>query len=84
MARKTTAKQTDNLEVTINQVLALMERSAQLQTESMAKSDASLQTSEQAGQIADAIGLNWETDVEPLLGERHTARVSTDGSTTEL
>jgi hypothetical protein len=56
----------------INQILALMERSAQLQTESLAKSDASLQAAERAGQIADAIGLNWETDVEPLLGERHT------------
>jgi hypothetical protein len=32
----------------------------------------SLQAAEQAGQIADAIGLNWETDIEPLLGERHT------------
>jgi hypothetical protein len=67
---------------TINQVLALMERSAQLQTESMAKSDASLQAAEQAGQIADSLGL--KTDIEPLLGERHTADVSTHGSTTDL
>jgi hypothetical protein len=63
----------------INRILTLMELSAQLQTEGLAKSDASLHAAEQAGRVADAVGINWEADVEPLLGERHTA----GGSTTE-
>jgi hypothetical protein len=59
----------------ISRILVLMERSAQLQTESLTKSDASLHAAEQAGRIADKVGINWETEIEPLLGERHTASV---------
>jgi hypothetical protein len=74
---------TTTKDAAINRILTLMELSAQLQTESLAKSEASLHAAEQAGQVADAVGINWEADVEPLLGERHTARVLTNGLTTE-
>jgi hypothetical protein len=67
----------------INRILTLMELSARLQTESLAKSDASFHAAEQAGQVADAVGINWEADVEPLLGERHTASAPTHRSTIE-
>jgi hypothetical protein len=63
----------------INRILILMELSAQLQTESLAKSDASLRAAEQAGRVGDAVGINWEAEIEPLLGGRHTAGGSTTG-----
>jgi hypothetical protein len=68
---------TTTKDAAINRILTLMELSAQLQTESLAKSEASLYAAEQAGQVGDAVGINWEAEIEPLLGERHTAGGST-------
>jgi hypothetical protein len=74
---------TTTKDAAINRILALMELSAQLQTESLAKSEASLHAAEQAGRVCDAVGINWETEIEPLLGERHTSIALTNRSTME-